>query len=175
LAQRSRGAVCSGDLDRPVTDASHDINGATEGFDVPADGVDLGDLAVLNLRDPRLRDAHQGGNLNLGEPNVLPQLCELIAALLSAHSVSAVTVWEVAIKQATGKIEEPADLPERIRDCGFATLAISFEHAITAGRLPLIHRDPFDRMLVAQAKCKDLTLVTMDPHCQKYEVSVLPV
>lgn len=89
--------------------------------------------------------------------------------------VSAATIWEVAIKQAIGKLTEPADLPERIRDCGFAALAISFEHAVTAGRLPLIHRDPFDRMLVAQAQCEDLTLVTRDPHCQKYEISVLPV
>lgn len=89
--------------------------------------------------------------------------------------VSAVTIWEVAIKQAIGKLAEPADLPERIRDCGFAALAISFEHAITAGHLPLIHRDPFDRMLVAQAKCEDLTLVTRDLRCQRYEVSVLAV
>jgi PIN domain nuclease of toxin-antitoxin system len=89
--------------------------------------------------------------------------------------ISAATIWEVAMKQAIGKLAEPADLPERIRDSGFGSLAISFEHAITAGRLPLIHRDPFDRMLVAQAKCEDLTLVTRDQRCQKYEVSVLPV
>ena len=89
--------------------------------------------------------------------------------------VSAATIWELAIKQAVGKLTAPVDLPERIRDCGFAALAISFEHAITAGRLPLIHRDPFDRMLVAQAQCEDLTLATRDPRCQKYEISVLPV
>lgn len=89
--------------------------------------------------------------------------------------ISAATIWEVAIKQAIGKLASPADLPERIRDSGFTALAISFEHAITAGRLPLIHRDPFDRMLVAQAKCEDLTLVTHDSRCRKYEVSVLPV
>jgi PIN domain nuclease of toxin-antitoxin system len=88
--------------------------------------------------------------------------------------ISAATIWEVAIKQAIGKLASPADLPERIRDSGFTALAISFEHAITAGRLPLIHRDPFDRMLVAQAKCEDLTLVTHDSRCRKYEVSVLP-
>ena len=51
----------------------------------------------------------------------------------------------------------PADLPERILGSGFAELAISSEHAITAGRLPLIHRDPFDRMLVAQARGGPLT------------------
>jgi PIN domain nuclease of toxin-antitoxin system len=88
--------------------------------------------------------------------------------------VSAATIWEVAIKQAIGKLIEPTGLPERIRDSGFDALPISFEHAMAAGRLPLIHRDPFDRMLVAQATCEDLTLVTRDPNCQKYEVSVLP-
>ena len=88
--------------------------------------------------------------------------------------VSAASVWEVIIKQAAGKLTEPADLPERIRSSGFAELAISSEHAIAAGRLPLIHRDPFDRMLVAQARCEDFTLVTRDPQCQKYEVAVLP-
>jgi PIN domain nuclease of toxin-antitoxin system len=89
--------------------------------------------------------------------------------------VSAATVWEVSIKQTARKLTEPADLPERIRGSGFAPLAISSEHAIAAGHLPLIHRDPFDRMLVAQAQCEDFTLVTRDPQCQKYEVAVLPV
>jgi len=88
--------------------------------------------------------------------------------------VSAATIWEVAIKQAIGKLVEPAGLPELIRDCGFQELPIRHEHAVTAGRLPMIHRDPFDRMLVAQAACEDLTLVTRDPHCQKYDVAILP-
>jgi PIN domain nuclease of toxin-antitoxin system len=87
--------------------------------------------------------------------------------------VSSATIWEVAVKQAIGKIKEPADLPERIRGSGFRQLPITFEHAIAAGRLPLIHRDPFDRMLVAQARVEDLTLVTRDAEVQKYEVSVL--
>lgn len=88
--------------------------------------------------------------------------------------ISPTTIWEVAIKQAIGKLKEPADLPERIRDIGFKELPITSAHAIAAGQLPLIHRDPFDRMLVAQAQCEDLTLVTRDVHCQKYDVSVLP-
>jgi PIN domain nuclease of toxin-antitoxin system len=88
--------------------------------------------------------------------------------------VSSATIWEVAIKQSAGKLTEPADLLERIRDIGFAELPINSGHAIAAGRLPMIHRDPFDRMLVAQARCEDLTLVTRDPQCQKYEVAVLP-
>jgi PIN domain nuclease of toxin-antitoxin system len=88
--------------------------------------------------------------------------------------VSAATIWEVAIKQAIGRLIAPHDLPERIRDSGFRRLPITFEHAITAGRLPLIHRDPFDRMLVAQAQCEHHTLVTTDANCRKYEVAVLP-
>ncbi len=87
--------------------------------------------------------------------------------------VSAVTIWEIAIKQALGKVTAPADLAERVRDSGFRELPIRYDHAMAAGRLPLIHRDPFDRMLVAQARCEDLTLVTRDPRCQQYEVSIL--
>ena len=88
--------------------------------------------------------------------------------------ISAATIWEVSIKQAIGKVAEPAELPERIRGSGFRELAISFDHAVAAGRLPPLHRDPFDRMLVAQARCDDLTLVTRDPRCQQYDVAILP-
>ena len=89
--------------------------------------------------------------------------------------VSSATVWEVAIKQSAGQLTEPVDLAERVRDSGFRELAISSEHAIVAGRLPPIHRDPFDRMLVGQAQCEGLTLVTRDPQIHKYEVAILPV
>ena len=88
--------------------------------------------------------------------------------------MSAATIWEVAIKQAIGKLPESAGLPERIGDSGFAEVPITSQHVITAGRLPPIHRDPFDRMLVAQAQHENLTLVTRDPRCHKYEVGILP-
>lgn len=89
--------------------------------------------------------------------------------------VSAATLWEVGIKRAIGKLKEPPDLPERIRDCGFRALPITFEHAIAAGRLPLIHRNPFDRMLIAQAGCENLTLVSRDADIKQYDVPVLAV
>jgi PIN domain nuclease of toxin-antitoxin system len=89
--------------------------------------------------------------------------------------VSAVTIWEIAVKQALGKITAPQDLPELVRNSGFRELPIGFTHAIAAGRLPLIHKDPFDRMLVAQARCENLTLVTKDPLCQQYDVTILQV
>jgi PIN domain nuclease of toxin-antitoxin system len=89
--------------------------------------------------------------------------------------VSPASLWEVTIKQSIGKLSEPIDVAEEIRDSGFRELPITFHHAIAAGRLPLIHRDPFDRMLVAQARCEGLTLASRDPHIQRYDVALLPV
>jgi PIN domain nuclease of toxin-antitoxin system len=89
--------------------------------------------------------------------------------------VSPASLWEVTIKQSIGKLSEPIDVAEEIRDSGFRELPITFHHAIAAGRLPLIHRDPFDRMLVAQALCEGLTLVSRDPHIRRYDVALLPV
>jgi PIN domain nuclease of toxin-antitoxin system len=88
--------------------------------------------------------------------------------------VSAASLWEIGVKQSLGKIVAPDDLPERVRDSGFRELSIGFAHAIAAGRLPMIHRDPFDRMLVAQARCEGLTLLTRDPWCRRYDVPILP-
>ncbi|MBL7489666.1 type II toxin-antitoxin system VapC family toxin [Frankia sp. AgB1.9] len=89
--------------------------------------------------------------------------------------VSAATLWEVGIKQSTGKLKAPTDLAEQIRGCGFRALQITFEHAVAAGRLPLLHRDPFDRMLIAQAQCEDLTLATRDASIRAYDVTTLDV
>jgi PIN domain nuclease of toxin-antitoxin system len=88
--------------------------------------------------------------------------------------VSAATTWELTIKQALGKVGPP-DLPERVAGSELRQLPITSRHAIRAGRLPLIHRDPFDRLLVAQAQCEGLTLVTRDIDIQKYDVSLLQV
>lgn len=88
--------------------------------------------------------------------------------------VSSATAWEVSIKQALGKLSPP-DLPEKIRDSGFRHLSITADHGIAAGRLPMHHRDPFDRILIAQAHIEGLTLVTRDVHIQKYDVSILAV
>ncbi|HZN16762.1 MAG TPA: type II toxin-antitoxin system VapC family toxin [Micromonosporaceae bacterium] len=89
--------------------------------------------------------------------------------------LSPVTVWEITIKQAAGKLGGPPDLPERVRDMGFLELPVAHVHAITAGRLPMHHRDPFDRMLVAQAVVEKLTLATRDPEIQRYDVDTLAV
>lgn len=89
--------------------------------------------------------------------------------------LSSATVWEVSIKQSIGKITEPTHLPEIIKNAGFRDLPITADHAVVAGRLPLIHRDPFDRMLIAQARCEGLTLATRDPQIHKYDVDLLRI
>ncbi|MET8654875.1 MULTISPECIES: type II toxin-antitoxin system VapC family toxin [Nocardia] len=109
-----------------------------------------------------------------GDPALSSDIVDRIDHDMDVY-LSAAILWEVAIKQATGKLAGPGDLPERIRDSGFLALPISHEHAIVAGRLPPLHRDPFDRMLVAQAQCEGLTFATRDPYCQKYDVAILAV
>jgi PIN domain nuclease of toxin-antitoxin system len=87
--------------------------------------------------------------------------------------LSPVSLWEITIKQTTGKLAGPADLPESVRDMGFRELPVTSAHAIAAGRLPLHHRDPFDRMLVAQAATEGLTLVSRDESIALYDVDIL--
>ena len=89
--------------------------------------------------------------------------------------LSPVSLWEITIKQQAGKLSGPPDLAERVRDMGFRELPVTHDHAITAGRLPPHHRDPFDRMLVAQAITENLTLATRDASIPLYEVGVLKV
>ncbi|MEU8044005.1 type II toxin-antitoxin system VapC family toxin [Micromonospora echinofusca] len=89
--------------------------------------------------------------------------------------LSPVSLWEITIKQTTGKLVGPADLAERVRDMGFRELPVTHAQAITAGRLPFHHRDPFDRMLVAQAVTDGLTLATRDASIAMYDVDVLKV
>jgi PIN domain nuclease of toxin-antitoxin system len=89
-------------------------------------------------------------------------------------AVSAVSPWEIEIKRATGKLDAPRDLPERLRELGFAPLSITVEHGVAAGKLPLHHRDPFDRMLIAQAQLEGLTIVTTDPRFEPYAVPTMP-
>ena len=77
--------------------------------------------------------------------------------------VSAASIWEVSIKAALGKLDaDPAALLAEIEPAGFRLLPVTGEHAAAVARLPPIHNDPFDRMLVAQAKTEPLLLLTND-------------
>lgn len=88
--------------------------------------------------------------------------------------VSAVSAWEITIKRALGKLRAPDDLPDQLARARFAPLDVTIEHALAVGELPDHHADPFDRMLVAQARTERLTLVTRDAHIARYDVDVLP-
>ncbi|QRZ14415.1 type II toxin-antitoxin system VapC family toxin (plasmid) [Paracoccus methylovorus] len=87
--------------------------------------------------------------------------------------ISAATVWEVAIKSGLGKLAVPADLFIRAASAGAQSLPITWEHAQAGQDLPLHHADPFDRLLIAQAKCEGLTLVSVDRRFREYEVDLI--
>jgi PIN domain nuclease of toxin-antitoxin system len=86
---------------------------------------------------------------------------------------SAVTIWEIRIKEALGKLKIPDNFEEVLKKQPFESLDITVEHAHSIRSLPLIHRDPFDRLLIAQAKIEKMTLVTRDTHIKKYGISFI--
>ncbi|HEX5583249.1 type II toxin-antitoxin system VapC family toxin [Gaiella sp.] len=87
--------------------------------------------------------------------------------------VSAASAWEIGIKKALGKLGAPDDLENQIRDARFIPLQVTIAHGLAVGELPRLHGDPFDRLLVAQAKLENLTLVTRDERLGEYGVPIL--
>jgi PIN domain nuclease of toxin-antitoxin system len=89
--------------------------------------------------------------------------------------LSAASVWEMATKQALGRLRVPEPVSAAAARLGFEPLPIAFAHAEATALLPPLHRDPFDRLLVAQARTEGLTLVTSDPMIRAYPgVAFLP-
>lgn len=89
--------------------------------------------------------------------------------------LSAASVWEITIKEALGRLVVPERVSAAALRLGFEALPVTFEHAEATFQLPPLHRDPFDRMLVAQARVESLTLVTRDPSIRSYPgISLLP-
>lgn len=104
------------------------------------------------------------------DPRLGPEARDVIGDPANVVFVSAVSVWEIAIKRAVGKLEAPHDVPDRIDDAGFERLPVGFDHAERVGTLPRHHGDPFDRLLIAQALVEGATLVTSDRRIHDYEV-----
>ena len=98
---------------------------------------------------------------------------EAIGADENVVFVSMASLWELRIKEGIGKINLPGDFYDALPDKGFEILSISMNHIRELGGLPHHHRDPFDRMLVAQARSEQLFLVTRDDDIKKYDVSIL--
>jgi PIN domain nuclease of toxin-antitoxin system len=88
--------------------------------------------------------------------------------------VSAASVWEIEIKRAIGRLKAPDGVVKAIESTGFGAIPITPSDAERAGRLPPHHRDPFDRMLVAQATRLDAVIVTRDTSFGAYDVEVIP-
>ncbi|MDE0006088.1 MAG: type II toxin-antitoxin system VapC family toxin [Rhodospirillaceae bacterium] len=87
--------------------------------------------------------------------------------------VSAITGWEISVKRAKGRIRAPDNLAVLVAERGFTHLPLTFHHAEQAGSLPMHHRDPFDRFLIAQAQAEGLILVTRDARILQYGVQTL--
>ena len=98
---------------------------------------------------------------------------EMISDQRNQVFVSAATTWEISVKMSLGKLEAPEDMDSVVEDEGFSKLPISLYHGQIAGCLPAIHRDPFDRMLIAQAQAEGMILVTADEHIPKYQLRVM--
>lgn len=91
---------------------------------------------------------------------------------------SSASAWEISIKHALGKLALPASpkefLPERLAEDNFQVLPIELSHSLEVSVLPHHHRDPFDRMLIAQARMENVPILTADPHLGAYPVQVIP-
>ena len=107
------------------------------------------------------------------DPSLGPRARSLIADERNEVYVSAATAWEISIKRALGKLDMAEDLGPILEEEGFEALPITFFHGEQAGRLPPHHRDPFDRVLIAQAQAEGLELVTNDGAFAAYGVRTI--
>ncbi len=111
------------------------------------------------------------------EPERVGEHLGLVEDSRNAILVSAASSWEIAIKYGLGRLPlpEPPEryVPERLRIIGAEALAIEHTHALAVAALPPLHRDPFDRLLVAQAGLLDVPILTADPQVAQYPVSTL--
>jgi PIN domain nuclease of toxin-antitoxin system len=87
--------------------------------------------------------------------------------------LSAAVVWEVAIKRSMGRLDAPEDLAPALLDAGVQALAVTVDHAAAVEHLPWHHRDPFDRMLVAQASIEGAAIVSRDASLRPYGVALI--
>ncbi|MDF1521387.1 MAG: type II toxin-antitoxin system VapC family toxin [Trueperaceae bacterium] len=115
----------------------------------------------------------------LAAPERLGRAAPMLEEARNELLLSAASVWEIAIKTALGRLELPVPVaryvPDRMRRSGVVSLPIESAHALAVADLPPLHRDPFDRMLVAQAQHLGVPIATADPLVAAYDVEVLEV
>ena len=126
---------------------------------------------------PLLLDTHALLWWLLDSPELSATARAAIAAPDQRVLVSAATGWEIATKYRTGKLPEARDivekLPTYLRKQRFEVVPVTLEHSMSAGALPGPHRDPFDRMLIAQATALNASVATVDPVFADYGIRVL--
>jgi len=113
------------------------------------------------------------------EPERLGRRLHLVEQPETDLLLSAASSWEIAIKHGLGKLalpEPPEEyIPERIRLGGLIGLPIEHSHALAVAALPPLHRDPFDRLIVAQAIALDVPVLTADPAIMQYEIETIRI
>jgi PIN domain nuclease of toxin-antitoxin system len=106
-----------------------------------------------------------------------PAARDVIGSDLIEIMISVVSTWEIAIKASSGRLDlqEPVGrfVPRRIRRHDLRVLNVTLEHTLRVAELPMIHRDPFDRLLIAQAQVERLPIVTNDPAISRYDVETI--
>lgn len=98
---------------------------------------------------------------------------DAVADPASEVLISIAALWELTLKQATGKLMFAPDLETMIADEGFSVLAITFAHLRELGSLPRLHRDPFDRMMIAQALAEGIPIATRDRQFGAYGIQIV--
>ena len=104
---------------------------------------------------------------------IKPKVQDLLVDTDNIVFVSIASLWELQIKKSLNKISLPNDFIPQLQENGFELLDINYKHIAKLDELPLIHRDPFDRMLVAQTIHENLSLVTNDLEIMKYNVKII--
>jgi len=106
-------------------------------------------------------------------PTLSREACNIISDGKNVVFMSAASIWEIRIKESIGKIDIPLNFKEILEKQPFEVLSITSEHAHAIKELPLIHRDPFDRMLIAQGKIEKLAIITRDSFFSEYNINVI--
>lgn len=104
----------------------------------------------------------------MDDPALSAEARALVSERENVVFISAVTMWEIWLKQSLGKLRLPADFEAKMTDEAFENLPLTYQHTRQLASLPWHHRDPFDRMLVAQARYENLVLLTADQVVSTY-------
>jgi len=124
-----------------------------------------------------LLDTHVFLWWNEGSPKLSRRVFELLSDPENRLLLSAASAWEIILKVHTGKLKLPstvaAYLPARLAHYGIDPLPVTLAHVLAAEPLPVHHRDPFDRILVAQARVERLQIVTHDPQIRRYDIETV--